>query len=58
LLFLLKHVSEVFLEVNGAKLNATDDEVFALFLGIAAGESSRDAVEDFFRVRVVVGPSR
>ena len=51
-------MSEVFLEVNGAKLNATDDEVFALFLGIAAGESSRDAVEDFFRVRVVVGPSR
>ena len=42
-------VSEVFLEVNGARLNATNEEVVTLFLDIAASRLSRTDVEEFFR---------
>lgn len=35
-------------------MNATNDEIFLLFLRIANGELSRDAVGDFFRDPVVV----
>ena len=44
--------TEVFLEVNGARLRATDDEMFDLFLGIAAGRIRRGEAEDWFRARV------
>lgn len=42
-------VSEIFLELNGARLNATNEQIVALFLNIAASELSRDEVEKFFR---------
>jgi death-on-curing protein len=45
-------VAEVFVELNGGQLEATNDEVVTLFLKIAAGEFSRDEVEDFFNDRV------
>lgn len=41
-------VSEIFLEINGARLNATDDQIVRLFMDIAAGNVSRDQVEQFF----------
>lgn len=47
-------VSEVFLKVNGAELMATNDQLIELFLKIAAGELSRDEVEEFFKRWVVV----
>ena len=47
-------VSEVFLELNGARLDATNEQVVALFLGIAAGSLSRGEVELFFGRRTVL----
>jgi death-on-curing family protein len=41
-------VAEIFIEINGAHLNATNDEIVVLFLGIAAGNVSRDDVELIF----------
>jgi death-on-curing protein len=41
-------VSEIFLEINGKNLNATDDQMIDLFLGIASGEKSRNDVEQIF----------
>ncbi len=35
-------VSEIFLELNGAELNATNDEIVELFLKIAARHSARE----------------
>jgi death on curing protein len=46
-------VAEVFVDINGGQLEATNDEVVTLFLKIAAGEFSRDEVEDFFKKRVI-----
>jgi death-on-curing protein len=40
--------SEIFLEINGAILNASDDDLYDLFMGIASGEKSRDEVEKIF----------
>ena len=34
--------------MNGAKLNATNDEIIELFLDIAAGKLSRDETEEKF----------
>jgi death-on-curing protein len=48
------HASGVFLGLNNAELTATDDQVIELFLKIAAGELSRDEVEEFFRQWIVV----
>jgi death on curing protein len=45
-------MAEIFIELNGAQLEATNDEVVTLFLNIAAGELSRDEVEAFFTRRV------
>ena len=42
-------VSEVFLELNGARLNATNEQIVNLFLDIAASRLSRKDVEEFFR---------
>ena len=41
-------VAEIFLELNGASLRATNDQIVALFLDIAAGKVTRDEVEKFF----------
>ena len=41
-------VSEIFVQLNGAHLSATNDEIVALFLGIADGTVSREAVERLF----------
>lgn len=46
-------VAGVFLEINGFRLNATEDEVIKLFLAIAAGEMSREAAEDAFAKWIV-----
>lgn len=48
------HSARVFLGLNGALLTATDDQVIELFLKIAAGELSRDGVEEFFKRWVVI----
>ncbi|MGA9997763.1 MAG: type II toxin-antitoxin system death-on-curing family toxin [Pyrinomonadaceae bacterium] len=48
-------VSEIFLEINGARLNSTNEQIVSLFLDIAAGNSSRDAVEQFFQQHVESG---
>ena len=41
-------VSELFLNLNGFKLNATNDEIVELFLAIAASQIARDEVEEKF----------
>lgn len=41
-------VAEIFIQLNGARLNASDDEIVALFLVIAAGSVSREEVEQLF----------
>ncbi len=41
-------VAAVFLEINGALLNATEDEVIEPFLDIAASRVSREEVEEKF----------
>lgn len=42
-------VSEIFLELNGAHISATNEQIVVLFLGIAASKLSRAEVEEFFR---------
>lgn len=49
-------VAEIFLRLNGAHLTASNDEIVALFLGIAAGTVAREEVERAF-ARWVVVPS-
>ena len=46
-------VAEIFLELNGAELQTTNEEIVAVFLAIAAGEVSRQDVEQWFAPRVV-----
>jgi death-on-curing protein len=46
-------VAEVFLELNGAELRTTNEEIVAVFLAIAAGQVSRQDVEQWFAQRVV-----
>ncbi len=41
-------VSELFLKLNGANLNATNDEIIELFLDIAASRLAREQVEEKF----------
>lgn len=41
-------VSEIFLEINDAKLNAANDQIVDLFLSIASGEKSRNDIEQIF----------
>ncbi|MDM8541677.1 type II toxin-antitoxin system death-on-curing family toxin [Desulfococcaceae bacterium HSG9] len=40
--------SEIFLKINGGSLNALNNEIYELFMSIAAGEKSRDEVEKIF----------
>ncbi len=46
-------VTGVFLEINGFLIEMTEDEVIELFLAIAAGEMSREAVEEKFSERLI-----
>ena len=46
-------VSEIFVELNGGYLNASNDQIVELFLAIAAGEKSRVEVEQIFVVWLV-----
>ncbi len=41
-------VAELFLDLNNAKLTASNDEIIKLFLDIAASKLSRDDVEEKF----------
>ena len=45
--------SELFLRLNGAALDASNDEIVELFFGIADGKLTRDAVENFFAAKTV-----
>ena len=42
-------VTEIFLEVNGIGLDATEDQLYKLYIGIADGGLSRDEVEERLR---------
>jgi death-on-curing protein len=46
--------TELFLELNGARFQATDEEVIDLFLRIAAGTLTRAAVEQIIHRWVIV----
>jgi death-on-curing protein len=41
-------VSEIFLELNGSRLNADNEQIVSLFLDLAASERAREDVEEFF----------
>jgi len=41
-------VAEIFLELNGAHLKATNNQLVALFLDIASSKLTRDEVEQIF----------
>lgn len=41
-------ISEIFLNINSIRLNATNDQIVDLFLSIASGEKSRNDVEQIF----------
>jgi death on curing protein len=47
-------VAEIFLELNGAELQTTDEEIVAVFLAIAAGRVSCQDVEQWFAQRLIV----
>lgn len=46
-------IAEHFLEINHASLQASDEELEEMYLGIAAGQISRDEVERLFAKWVV-----
>lgn len=46
-------VAELFLEMNGATLTSTNEEIIEIFLDIAASKLSREDVERKFAERVV-----
>jgi death-on-curing protein len=46
-------VVEIFLELNGAALRTTEEEIVAVFLAIVAGQVSCQDVEQWFAQRVV-----
>lgn len=41
-------VAEVFLRANGMELEATDDEIVDLTIGVASGRAGKPEVTDFF----------
>ena len=47
-------ISEIFLDINGARLNATNEQLVTLFLGIAAGKLTRGEVEEFYKRFAIV----
>lgn len=46
-------VAELFLNLNGVNLNATNDEIIEIFLNIAASKLSREEVEEKFIAWVI-----
>jgi death-on-curing protein len=46
--------AELFLSINDARLELTNNELVDLFLGIAASQITRDEVERIFAQRVVM----
>ena len=46
---------EVFLVANNAGLNAEDDEIYHLIMGLASGTLTREEVEAWLRSRVTLG---
>ena len=50
-------VAGVFLEINGAFMNATEDQINELFLNIAASRISREDVENKFTEWIVIEKS-
>lgn len=46
-------VAELFLKLNGAKLDLTSNEIVKIYLAIAAGEMSREAVEEKFTEKLI-----
>ena len=46
-------VTEIFLEINGAHLRASNEQIVNLFLGVAAGKLLREEIEEVFRSFVV-----
>ena len=46
-------VAEIFLEMNGASLTATNDQLVDFFLGIASGTTPHEAVERQFSEWVI-----
>jgi len=47
--------AEVFVQMNGGRLQATNEQIVDLFLRIAAGTTSRDEVEQIFTNWVIAG---
>src|SRR5262245_55105352 len=47
-------VAELFLSINDARLELTNDEIVDLFLGVAASRITRDEVERVFARRVTM----
>jgi death-on-curing protein len=47
-------VAEIFVRLNGARLNVTNDEIVELFFAIAAGTVLREEVERLFARWVIV----
>jgi death-on-curing protein len=45
-------VTEVFLRLNGCRLNATDDQLERLTQGVAEGSVSKESAAEFFRLHV------
>lgn len=41
-------VSEIFVEINGVKLNASNEQIVDLFMDIASGNKARSDVEHLF----------
>jgi death-on-curing protein len=50
-------ITETFIESNGSELMMNDDEVVRLFLDIAAGIMTREAVEELLRRNIRKGNS-
>lgn len=44
--------TEAFILINEAQINASDDELYELFIGIASGTHPREQVEDWLRSRI------
>jgi death on curing protein len=49
--------AEVFVIVNGGRLEAADDAYYDLVMGIASSEVTRTEAEDWFRERVALAES-
>ena len=47
-------IAEVFIEINRARLRATNDEIVELVLSVAAASLSREMVEAWFEPRVIL----